>query len=75
MSGDLYQMPSSGAKFTSFCGGNLQSENESCLEFAPIPGSGSAFIIRDTKAPGASTARSTCAVPVLPRTMSRRARS
>jgi hypothetical protein len=46
-------MPSSGAEFTSFCGGNLQSENESCVQFAPLSGSGSAFIIRDTKAPDA----------------------
>ena len=52
MSNDLYQMPSSGAKFTKFCGGNLQSENESCVEMAPIPGSDSAFIVRDSKAQG-----------------------
>lgn len=52
MNGDLYQMPSSGAKFTKFCGGNLQSENESCVEIAPIPGSASAFIMRDTKTEG-----------------------
>jgi hypothetical protein len=52
MTGDLYQMPSSGAKFTRFCGGNLQSEHESCVELAPIPGSASAFIVRDTKAEG-----------------------
>ena len=52
MSNDLYQMPSSGAKFTKFCGGNLQSENESCMEIAPIPGSDSAFIVRDSKTEG-----------------------
>jgi hypothetical protein len=52
MTGDLYQMPSSGAKFTRFCGGNLQSEHESCVELAQIPGSASAFIVRDTKAEG-----------------------
>ena len=52
MSNDLYQMPSSGAKFTKFCGGNLQSENESCVEMAPIPGSVSAFIVRDSKTEG-----------------------
>jgi hypothetical protein len=54
MNGDLYQMPSSGAQFTRFCGGNLQSENESCVEIAPVPGSASAFIVRDTKAQGPS---------------------
>jgi hypothetical protein len=54
MNGDLYQMPSSGAKFTSFCGGNLQSENESCVEIAPIPGAVSAFIVRDTKTEGSA---------------------
>ena len=52
MTGDLYQMPSSGAEYTRFCGGNLQSENESCVELAPIPGSDSAFIVRDSKAEG-----------------------
>ena len=53
MDDDLYQMPSIGAEFTRLCGGNLQSENEACVEIAPIPGSNSAFIIRDTKAGGA----------------------
>ena len=52
MNDDLYQMPSSGAQFTNFCGGNLQSENESCVEIAPIPGSDSAFIVRDSKTQG-----------------------
>ena len=52
MNGDLYQMPTSGAEFTSFCGGNLQSENESCVAIAALPGADSAFIIRDTKAEG-----------------------
>jgi hypothetical protein len=52
MNDDLYQMPSSGAEFTRFCGGNLQGEQESCVELAPIPGTASAFIIRDTKAEG-----------------------
>ena len=52
MTGDLYQMPSSGAKYTRFCGGNLQSEHESCVEIALIPGSASAFIVRDAKAEG-----------------------
>jgi hypothetical protein len=51
MASDLYQMPSSGAKFTRFCGGNLQSEHESCVEIAQIPGT-PAFIVRDTKAEG-----------------------
>jgi len=52
MTGDLYQMPSNGAKFTKFCGGNLQSEHESCVELAPIPGAASAFIVRDSKSEG-----------------------
>jgi hypothetical protein len=52
MTGDLYQMPSSDAEFTRFCGGNLQSENESCVEIAQIPGPAPAFIIRDTKPEG-----------------------
>lgn len=52
MNTDLYRMPSGGAQFTSFCGGNLQSENESCVEIAPIPGADSAFIVRDSKTEG-----------------------
>jgi hypothetical protein len=53
MTGDLYQMPSSDAKFTRFCGGNLQSEHESCVEIAQIPGK-PAFIVRDTKTEGSN---------------------
>ena len=52
MTGDLYQMPSSGAEFTKFCGGNLQSDQESCVEIAQIPGT-DGFIVRDTKPGGA----------------------
>jgi hypothetical protein len=52
MNDDLYQMPSSGANFTRYCGGNLQSENESCVEMAAIPGSAGGFIIRDSKTEG-----------------------
>jgi hypothetical protein len=52
MSGDLYQIPSSGAEFTRFCGGNLQSDQEACVELAPIPGPDPAFIVRDSKAEG-----------------------
>lgn len=52
MSGDLYQTPSGDAEFTRYCGGNLQSENESCVSIAPLPGSPGAFILRDTKAQG-----------------------
>jgi hypothetical protein len=52
MDNDLYQMPSGDAQFTKYCGGNLQSENESCVEIAPIPGTDSAYIIRDTKPGG-----------------------
>lgn len=50
MNGDLYQIPADGAKFTKFCGGNLTSQNESCVASAPIPGG---FILRDTKPEGA----------------------
>jgi hypothetical protein len=52
MSGDLYQIPASGAKFTKYCGGNLQSDHEACVLIAPLPGSAPAFIIRDTKSEG-----------------------
>jgi len=53
LSDDLYQMPSGGAEFTRYCGGNLQSENESCVALARIPGTDAGFIVRDTKAGGA----------------------
>lgn len=52
MTSDLYHLPAGGAEFTRFCGGNLQGEQESCVELAEIPGSGSAFILRDSKAAG-----------------------
>ena len=52
MNGDLYQIPTSGAEFTKFCGGNLQSDHEACMAIAPLPGPAPAFIIRDTKPEG-----------------------
>lgn len=50
---DLYDLPVAGAAFTACCGGNLQSEHETCLEIAHIPGSAEGFVIRDTKPEGA----------------------
>ena len=47
MEADLYQVPAEDTTFTRMCGGNLTSENEACVEIAPISGG---FILRDTKA-------------------------
>ncbi|MGW0207412.1 DUF397 domain-containing protein [Streptomyces sp. NPDC003233] len=53
MSDDLYSLPTEGAKFQQFCGGNLQSEHEACVKFAEIPGSKSAYVLTDSKPEGA----------------------
>ncbi|AXI78481.1 DUF397 domain-containing protein [Peterkaempfera bronchialis] len=49
----IYDMPAEGAEVTVMCGGNLGGENESCAAIASIPGTGEAFILRDTKPEGA----------------------
>lgn len=49
----LYSLPTDGAEFTRFCGGNLQSEHESCVDVAELPGTTEAFAIRDSKPEGA----------------------
>jgi hypothetical protein len=52
MNADLYQIPANGAKFATFCGGNLQSDQESCVQVAQIPGSTPGVILRDSKPEG-----------------------
>lgn len=50
---NLYTLPTDGAEFTRFCGGNLQSEHESCVDVAEIPGAVEMFAVRDSKPEGA----------------------
>ncbi|MER6059853.1 DUF397 domain-containing protein [Streptomyces sp. NPDC001792] len=50
---DLYALPTEGASFASFCGGNLQGEHESCVEVGQIPGAAEAYVLRDNKPEGA----------------------
>jgi hypothetical protein len=46
---NLYSLPTKGAEFTTYCGGNLGGDNETCVEVAAIPGAESAFVVRDNK--------------------------
>ncbi|MFC9244459.1 DUF397 domain-containing protein [Streptomyces sp. NPDC057136] len=50
---DLYTLPTDGTEFENFCGGNLGGEHESCVEVGAIPGSATAFALRDNKPQGA----------------------
>ncbi|WP_269853071.1 DUF397 domain-containing protein [Streptomyces sp. RPT161] len=49
---DLYTLPAKGAEFTTFCGGNLGGEHETCLAVAEIPGATGAYILHDDKPEG-----------------------
>ncbi|WP_406014760.1 DUF397 domain-containing protein [Streptomyces sp. NBC_00984] len=53
MATNLYSLPTEGVLFENFCGGNLGGEHESCVEVGVIPGSTSAFTLRDNKPEGA----------------------
>lgn len=55
---DLYSLPTNGVKMQR-CGGNLGSENQQCVEFGEIPGSKGAFVLGDSKNPGAGQLRFT----------------
>lgn len=55
----LYAASLDGAEFTRLCGGNLTSDNESCVEIAPIPGVEDAFALRDSKVEGGPVLRFT----------------
>ncbi|WP_030271166.1 DUF397 domain-containing protein [Streptomyces sp. NRRL B-24484] len=50
---NLYELPLDGAVFELQCGGNLGSENESCVDLAAIPGAEEGFVLRDSKTEGA----------------------
>ncbi|WP_033347341.1 DUF397 domain-containing protein [Kitasatospora aureofaciens] len=49
---NLYELPIDGAVFARQCGGNLQSDNESCVDLAVIPGIADGFALRDSKPEG-----------------------
>ncbi|WP_328954587.1 DUF397 domain-containing protein [Kitasatospora purpeofusca] len=49
---NLYEMSIEGARFQRQCGGNLESESETCVNLAAIPGAADAFVLRDTKPEG-----------------------
>ncbi|MCX3058566.1 DUF397 domain-containing protein [Streptomyces sp. GXMU-J5] len=48
---NLYSLPVDETTFENFCGGNLQSEHESCVEIGAIGETG--YILRDSKPEGA----------------------
>jgi hypothetical protein len=50
----IYDLPLTDAKFTVFCGGNGgDSDDESCIEAAAIPGTEGAYALR-TNTPGSA---------------------
>ncbi|WP_043471050.1 DUF397 domain-containing protein [Kitasatospora sp. MBT66] len=51
---DLYTLPEvTSGLFVRQCGGNLESESETCVSLAAIPGAADGFAIRDSKEEGA----------------------
>jgi hypothetical protein len=44
-----YTLPTEGAEFTAYCGGNLGGDNETCVEIAAHPSAADTFIVRDNK--------------------------
>ncbi|MFG2624788.1 DUF397 domain-containing protein [Streptomyces sp. NPDC048473] len=53
MNSNLYSLPVPEAvAFDRYCGGNLGGSNETCVDFAAIPGADSSFAIRDSKPEG-----------------------
>jgi hypothetical protein len=53
---DLYSLPVEGAQFTTFCGGaGGDSDDESCIQAAPIPGAPGAYVMR-SNLPGGESA-------------------
>ncbi|MGK4583909.1 DUF397 domain-containing protein [Kitasatospora sp. HPMI-4] len=50
---NLYELAIDGAVFARQCGGNLDSESETCVDLAAIPGTADGYVLRDTKSEGA----------------------
>ncbi|ARF55096.1 DUF397 domain-containing protein [Streptomyces gilvosporeus] len=48
---NLYTLPVNDDSFKNYCGGNLQSEHESCVEISALGTTG--FALRDSKPEGA----------------------
>ncbi|MFD6342490.1 DUF397 domain-containing protein [Streptomyces sp. NPDC059569] len=49
----IYCLPTEGAEFENFCGGNLGGEHESCVEVGVIPGAAPSYVLHDSKPEGA----------------------
>ncbi|SIM53188.1 DUF397 domain-containing protein [Micromonospora cremea] len=56
---DLYGLPVEGVQLSNFCGGNLGSETQQCVEVGAIPGAGGAYVLGDSKNPDAGQLRFT----------------
>ncbi|MGW2249869.1 DUF397 domain-containing protein [Kitasatospora sp. NPDC001660] len=52
MTKNLYELEL-GGELTAQCGGNLDSESETCVSIAPLTGVADAFALGDTKPEGA----------------------
>jgi hypothetical protein len=50
---NLYLLPASDAPATTWCGGNLGGDNETCVKTQPLTGAVEAFIVSDSKPEGA----------------------
>ena len=48
-----YEVSIDGAQFSTFCGGNLGGEHETCFSVAEIPGASDAYVVKDDKPEGA----------------------
>ncbi len=55
----LYAADLTGLAYATPCGGNQQSEHETCLTLAPIPGLDGAYALGDSKRPDAGPLRFT----------------
>ncbi|MFF0139645.1 DUF397 domain-containing protein [Streptomyces sp. NPDC005227] len=49
---NLYLLPAPAAPATTWCGGNLGGDNETCVTTTPLPGV-DAFVVGDSKPEGA----------------------
>ncbi|MGW3229389.1 DUF397 domain-containing protein [Kitasatospora sp. NPDC001095] len=49
MKPNLYDLPTEGLELVKACGGNLDSESETCATLGAIPGAADAFALGDSK--------------------------
>ena len=55
MTVNLYDLPADGTQFTTYCGGNLTGDNESCIEVGALTGADDAYVLQDNKPGGPGT--------------------